>query len=81
MSKFPRFILERAINLRDSLRVVYLALYEIGKPATASDVAEKIGEARAYVHLRLNQLADMGYVKRTKQGKKILFEVKQNEET
>jgi len=81
MEKIPRKILETAVNLRDALRTVYLTLYEMGEPATAQQVAEKLGAARAYINLRLNQLADMGLVKRTKQGKKIYFEVKQNEET
>jgi len=78
MEKVPRKILETAVNLRDSLRNVYLALYEMGKPSTASEVAEKVGAARAYINMRLNQLVDMGLVKRTKQGRKIYFEVKQN---
>jgi len=73
---YPKQVLEKAVNLRDPLRKIYLTLYEIGKPSTAQEVAEKLGEARAYVHMRLLQLADMGLVQAVKEGKKKLFEVK-----
>ncbi|MDH5450124.1 MAG: helix-turn-helix domain-containing protein [Candidatus Bathyarchaeota archaeon] len=63
MSDLPREILETAIKLRDPLKDVYLALYKLG-PSSASDVAKDLGHARAYIHMRLNQLADIGIVKR-----------------
>jgi len=75
-SELPRFILEEALRLKDPLKNVYLALYNLGKPSSAKEVAETIDFARAYVHMRLNQLADMGKVVR-KKGKhgKVSYEV------
>jgi len=72
----PREILEAAVELRDPLKDVYLALYKLGKPSSASDVAETLGHARAYVHMRLNQLADMGKVaRRMRKRGKVEFEI------
>jgi len=59
----PVEILEKAVQLRNSLRTIYIALYKLQKPSTATEVAQAVGKARAYVSMRLNQLADMGLVK------------------
>ena len=72
--KLPRKILERAVTLRDTHREIYLALYSRG-PSTATEIAELVGHARAYVHMRLLQLVDMGLVKARRQGRKVIFEV------
>lgn len=75
IQEMPRQILEKAVSLRDPLKNVYVALYSYGKPATAKEIAELTDHARAYVNMRLNQLVDMGYVKRSHAGRKIKFEV------
>lgn len=72
--KLPRKILERAVTLRDTHREIYLVLYSRG-PSTATEIAELVGHARAYVHMRLLQLVDMGLVKARRQGRKVIFEV------
>jgi DNA-binding transcriptional regulator GbsR (MarR family) len=71
----PKEILEKAVNLRNAVRTIYLALYTVGKPITADDIAKLVGHARAYVNMRLNQLEDMGLVKSKHDGKVKLYEV------
>lgn len=74
-TELPRSILEKALNLRNSVRTIYLEVFSAGKPITADDIAKSVGHARAYVNMRLNQLEDMGYVKHTHDGKIKLYEV------
>jgi DNA-binding transcriptional regulator GbsR (MarR family) len=74
MSRLPREILEKAVQLRDPLKTVFIALYTAGKPCTAAEVAQLTGKARAYICMRLNQLADMKLVKVTRQGRTKLYE-------
>lgn len=71
--RMPREILEKAAQLPDPLKQVYIALYSLGEPSTASKVAEAAGKARAYVSMRLNQLETMGLVKSSKKGRRKLF--------
>lgn len=66
VSDLPREILEVAVELRDPLKNVYLTLYRLGKPSSPREVADRLGHARAYVHMRLNQLLDLGMVVRRK---------------
>lgn len=73
--RIPRRFLEKVVRLKDPVKRSYTALYSYGKPATALEIAEPLGCARAYVSMRLNQLEAMGLVKRSKAGKKVLFEV------
>ena len=75
MTELPREILEKAVNLRNAVRTIFIALYSIGKPVTAQEIAKIVGHARAYVNMRLNQLEDMGLVKSKQRGKEKLFEV------
>lgn len=75
MPELPREILEKAVNLRNAVRTIFIALYSIGKPVTAQEIAQIVGHARAYVNMRLNQLEDMGLVKSKQRGKEKLFEV------
>ena len=75
MPELPREILEKAVNLRNAVRTIFIALYSIGKPVTAQEIAKIVGHARAYVNMRLNQLEDMGLVKSKQRGKEKLFEV------
>jgi len=74
VEKLPREILEKAVRLRNHHRKVFLALYTHG-PSTAKEIAELTGHARAYVHMRLIELADRGLVKTIREGKKVKFEV------
>jgi DNA-binding transcriptional regulator GbsR (MarR family) len=74
-TKLPRDILEKAIQLRDSLKTVFIALYSTGKPCTATEVAQLAGKTRAYTCMRLNQLVDMKLVQVTRPGKTKLYEV------
>ncbi len=79
--KLPTEILEKAVQLRDPLRDIYIALYTSGKPSSATEIAELTGKARAYVNMRLNQLTDMGLVKYFKKGGTKLYVIgrKENE--
>ena len=72
--KMPRKILEKAVWLRDPLKEIFIALYAYG-PASSSEIAELTDHARAYVNMRLNELVDLGLVKRKHDGRKIKFEV------
>jgi DNA-binding response OmpR family regulator len=74
-NKLNRPFLEKVVNLKESTKKVYIALYSFGEPATALEIAEPFGLARAYVSMRLNQLESMGLVKRSKAGHNVLFEV------
>jgi DNA-binding transcriptional regulator GbsR (MarR family) len=75
MTELPREILLKAVKLRNAVRTIFIALYSIGKPVTAQEIAKIVGHARAYVNMRLNQLEDMGLVKSKQRGKEKLFEV------
>lgn len=68
-------ILENAIKLRDPHKKVYLALYELHKSATASEVAKVIQQKRPSTHMRLLDLEEMGLVKVQRMGRKKVFEV------
>jgi len=71
----PKEILEKAVQLRDPLKDIYIALYTLGKPSTAKEIAEFTGKARAYVNMRLNQLTDMSLVRYFKKGRTKFYEV------
>ena len=75
-NKLPREILEKAVELRNSVRKIYIALYTNRKPSTSTEVAQLVGQARAHVNMRLQQLVDMGLVIVTPKGKSKYFEVK-----
>jgi len=76
-SQLPREILEKAVTLRNSVRKVYIALYTNGKPSTSTEIAQLVGQARAHVNMRLQQLVDMGLASVELRGKAKYFEVKQ----
>jgi DNA-binding NtrC family response regulator len=67
--------LEKVVNLKEPTKKIYISLYSFGEPATALEIAEPLGLARAHVSMRLNQLESMGLVKRSKTGHNVLFEV------
>lgn len=76
-TKLPREILEKAVNLRNSVRKIYIALYTNKKPSTSQEIAQLVGQARAHVNMRLQQLVDMNLVTVERKGKIKYFEVKQ----
>lgn len=71
----PKEILEKAVNLRNSMRLIFLALYHVKKPSSAPEIAVTVGHNRAYVNMRLNQLEDMKLIKSSLKGKIKYFEV------
>lgn len=75
VEELPRKVLERVALLRNHFKTVYMALYSLGKPTCASDVAKSIGCRRANVSMKLNFLVDMGLVKRERKGRTVLFKV------
>lgn len=75
VEKVPRKILEKAVTLRDPYRDIYLGLYGLARPATAKDVAQLVGHARAYVHMRLLELKERGLVKVSYEERTAKFEV------
>jgi DNA-binding MarR family transcriptional regulator len=75
VSKLPREILEKAFNLKNATQRIYVKLYCCGKPMKPKTLAEMLGYSRAHVHMRLCQLEAMGYVKRSYDGRYVLFEV------
>jgi len=76
-SQLPREILEKAVTLRNSVRKIYLTLYTNGKPSTSTEIAQLVGQARAHVNMRLQQLVDMGLASVELRGRTKYFEVKQ----
>lgn len=76
--ELPTEVLKIAVQLRDSVRNVYIALYKLQKPSTAQEVADVMGHARAYTCMRLNELSDRGLVTKTTQGKTKIYRIKNN---
>jgi DNA-binding MarR family transcriptional regulator len=74
VEKLPREILERAVQLRNHHRIIFIALYTHG-PATAQQIAELVGHKRAYVHMRLIELVERGLAKSWREGRTVKFEV------
>ncbi len=75
-NRLPREILEKAVDLRNSVRRIYIALYNNGKPSTSTEIAQLVGQARAHVNMRLQQLVDMRLVSVERKGRKKYFEAK-----
>jgi len=59
-------LLLKAANLRNSSKRIFVALCNCKEAKSASDIAEIVGESRAYVSMRLNQLEDQDLVKEVK---------------
>lgn len=74
VEKVPRKVLENAVKLNDALKKIYLTMYCCGEPITPSEIAKKLGYARAYVHMRLCQLECMALAKRIEEQKRVKFE-------
>jgi response regulator of citrate/malate metabolism len=60
------------LSLPDHLRKTAITLCKIGH-ATAAEVAQKTGRARAVESGYLNQLVLMGYLKKRREGRKAYF--------
>jgi len=75
VEELPRHVLEQAVKLRNSPKKIYLALFQLGKPSTPTEIAKEVDHARAHVHMRLIQLETMGLIKRVREGRNIKFEV------
>ncbi|MGD2066387.1 MAG: hypothetical protein PVI43_04355 [Candidatus Bathyarchaeota archaeon] len=74
VEKLPRKVLENAVKLNDSLRKIYITLYSCGEPKTPEEIANKVGYARAYVHMRLCQLEYLDLAKRVDEQRKVRFQ-------
>jgi len=66
IEQLPHQLMIKALNLRNSSRTIYITLCNCKEPKSASDIAELVGESRAYVSMRLNQLEDQDLVKEVK---------------
>jgi len=75
-NKLPREILEKAVTLRNSVRKIFIALYSNGRPSTSTEIAQLVGQARAHVNMRLQQLVDMDLATVELKGRTKYFEVK-----
>jgi len=62
------------LSLPDHLRKTATVLCDLGE-ATAEEVAERTGRARAVESSYLNQLVRMGYLKKERRGRRVLFSV------
>ena len=62
------------LSLPDHLRKTAVTICKLGR-ATAADVAEETGRARAAESNYLNQLVTMKHVQRERKGKKVYFYV------
>ena len=74
VEKLPRKVLETAVKLNDTLKKIYITLYCCEEPTTPKEIANKLGYARAYVHMRLCQLEYMDLAKRIEEEKRVKFE-------
>ena len=59
-------LINKAMNLRNCSRNIFVSLCNCKEPKSSSDIAKLVGESRAYVNMRLNQLLELGYVKEVK---------------
>lgn len=62
-----------ALALPDHLRQTLSALFKLGEEGTAYDVSKLTGKSRAVESNYLNQLETMGFVKRQKRGREVIF--------
>ncbi len=62
------------LELPDNLRTTAMALIKLGS-GTASDVARLTGRGRAIESHYLNTLVKMGYAKKRREGRRVIYEV------
>ena len=72
LSKLDKQQLIRLIKLPNHLRETMLALIALGE-ATAKEVSEQTGKARASESDHLNQLERMGYLKKRYASRKVYY--------
>lgn len=60
------------LNMPDHLRKTAVVICRKGR-ATAEEIAEQTGRARAVESAYLNQLVTMGYIKKMRKGRKAYF--------
>lgn len=65
------------LGLPDHLRKSALAMIKL-KRAMAEEVAKQTGRARAIESAYLNQLVRMGYLERSREGKRVYFKLRVN---
>lgn len=63
------------ISLPKSLRKTVLALYKLGK-ATADDLSKETERLRAVESASANQLVRIGFIAKTREGRKVYFYIK-----
>ena len=68
------FVPKTLASLPEHLRKTALAIATVGQ-ATAKQVAAKTGRTRAAESDYLNQLADRGFLKKLRRGRKVYFQV------
>jgi len=66
IEQLPHVLMVKALSLRNSSRIIYIALCNCKEPKSAASIAELVGESRAYVSMRLSQLEDQELVKAVK---------------
>jgi len=66
------------LKLPDFLRETSVALHELGE-ATAEDLATKTGRLRGVESAYANQLTRMGYLKKKRVGRKVVFSIKKSD--
>ncbi|WP_456368585.1 helix-turn-helix domain-containing protein [Geoglobus sp.] len=62
------------LELPDNLRTTMMALSKIGS-GTASDVARLTGRGRAIESHYLTTLVKMGYIKKRREGRRVIYEI------
>jgi len=65
------------LSLPSSLRKTILAVYKLGE-ATAEELAMETGRMRAIESSHANQLVRMGYLKKRRRGRKVIFYIDNN---
>jgi len=65
------------LSLPGSLRRTVLAIYKLGE-ATAEELSEETGRKRAMECSYANQLVRMGYLKKKRKGRKVVFYIGNN---
>jgi len=66
----------QTVYLSVSIQATYNALKTFNGPASAEQISEVTGRARAVESMHLNELFRMGLVEKEKQGRKRLFTLK-----
>lgn len=52
-------LLKKAVLLKNCTRKIFVALCNCNEPKSSTEIAKLVGESRAYVNMRLNQLVEL----------------------